>query len=168
MPFFSSDVSNGVATVERSTNIENGEDDSSSTLTSSTESCNDEEADPASQEGPEVHPSQPVPGPPPVLRPEIAILKLEQKFKDAMTKNADLSSEKERLEHIVVQLQEETDTVGKQREPFYGYICVLFNSPLFSQQDAPCSMLFRGFLNLSIGCLSLNRKLEMTTPRFEI
>ena len=113
MPFFSSDVSNGVATVERSTNIENGEDDSSSTLTSSTESCNDEEADPASQEGQEVHPSQPVPGLPPVLRPEIAILKLEQKFKDAMTKNADLSSEKERLEHIVVQLQEETDTVGK-------------------------------------------------------
>ena len=114
MPFSLSDVSNGVATVERSTNIENGEDDSSSTLTSSTESCNDEEADPASQEGQdEVHPSQPVPGHPPVLRPEIAILKLEQKFKDAMTKNADLSSEKERLEHIVVQLQEETDTVGK-------------------------------------------------------
>ena len=109
LDFFLSDPPNGTDTVERSTNIENDEDDSSSTLTSSTDSCNH----PESQEGLEVHPSQPVPGPPPVLRPEIAILKLEQKFKDAMTKNADLSSEKERLEHIVVQLQEETDTVGK-------------------------------------------------------
>ena len=40
-------------------------------------------------------------------------MKLEQKFKEAMAKCADLTFEKERLEHIVVQLQEETDTVGQ-------------------------------------------------------
>ena len=51
--------------------------------------------------------------PPPLLPPEVAVMKLEQKFKEAMGKCADLSFEKERLEHIVVQLQEETDTVGQ-------------------------------------------------------
>ena len=48
----------------------------------------------------------------PPLTPAVALLKLEQKFKDAMAKCADLSFEKERLEHLVVQLQEETETVG--------------------------------------------------------
>lgn len=49
----------------------------------------------------------------PPLSPEVALLKLEQKFRRAMQDNVELSSEKEQLEHLVVQLQEETDTIGK-------------------------------------------------------
>ena len=48
----------------------------------------------------------------PPLTPEVALMKLEQKFKEAMTKCVELSSEKEQLEHIIVQLEEETETVG--------------------------------------------------------
>ena len=44
------------------------------------------------------------------------MLKLEQKFKSAMAQVAELTGEKEQLEHLVVQLQEETDTVGKSHE----------------------------------------------------
>ena len=49
----------------------------------------------------------------PPLSAEVALLKLEQKFRRAMQDNVELSSEKEQLEHLVVQLQEETDTIGK-------------------------------------------------------
>merc|ERR1712029_1313675 len=87
------------------------ESDTTSTLTSSSGSSDSENGadEPAIAE--EVKAS--APAGPPLLPPEIAILKLEQKFKDSMSKCADLSFEKERLEHVVVQLQEETDTVGE-------------------------------------------------------
>ena len=49
----------------------------------------------------------------PPLSAEVVLLKLEQKFRRAMQDNVELSSEKEQLEHLVVQLQEETDTIGK-------------------------------------------------------
>ncbi|XP_025154179.1 golgin subfamily A member 2 isoform X2 [Harpegnathos saltator] len=51
------------------------------------------------------------------------ITKLEKKFKDAMEKVAELTDEKQKLEHLVLQLQGETETIGeyitlyqKQRE----------------------------------------------------
>lgn len=50
----------------------------------------------------------------PVISRDVALIKLEQKFKDAMNQIADLSAEKEQLEHVNVQLQEETETVGKK------------------------------------------------------
>ena len=49
----------------------------------------------------------------PPLSPEVALLKLQHKFKKAMQDNVELSTEKEQLEHLVVQLQEETDTIGE-------------------------------------------------------
>ena len=44
---------------------------------------------------------------------EIALMKVEQKFSQAMQKIAELSAEKEQLEHLIVRLQDETDTVGE-------------------------------------------------------
>ena len=44
---------------------------------------------------------------------EVALMKVEQKFSQAMQQIAELSSEKEQLEHLVVRLQDETDTVGE-------------------------------------------------------
>ena len=49
----------------------------------------------------------------PPLSPEVALLKLQHKFKKAMQDNVELSTEKEQLEHLVIQLQEETDTIGE-------------------------------------------------------
>ncbi|XP_040583435.1 uncharacterized protein [Lepeophtheirus salmonis] len=49
----------------------------------------------------------------PNLEMDVAHFKLQQKFHDAMKKIADLMNEKDYLEHIVVQLQEETETVGE-------------------------------------------------------
>ena len=49
----------------------------------------------------------------PVISKDVAMLKMEQKLKQAMEKVADLSSEKEHLEHTIVRLQDETDTVGE-------------------------------------------------------
>lgn len=49
----------------------------------------------------------------PPMSQDVALLKLEQKFKQAMSRIAELVSEKEHLEHVIVQLQEETDTVGE-------------------------------------------------------
>lgn len=43
-----------------------------------------------------------------------AMEKLEHKFSKKMSELADLSDEKQRLEHLVQQLQSETDTIGKQ------------------------------------------------------
>ena len=49
----------------------------------------------------------------PVLTPDVAFVKLEQKYSEAMQKIAELTSQKDDLEHLTVQLQEETETVGK-------------------------------------------------------
>ena len=47
------------------------------------------------------------------LPKEVALMKVEQKFSQAMHQIAELSAEKEQLEHLVVRLQDETDTVGE-------------------------------------------------------
>lgn len=39
--------------------------------------------------------------------------KLEKRFKETMEKVAELTDEKQRLEHLVLQLQGETETIGK-------------------------------------------------------
>ena len=57
---------------------------------------------------------------PPVISPDVAFLKLEQKFNSAMFKIAELSSVNEELEHVNVQLQEETETVGEKEFNKYG------------------------------------------------
>merc|ERR1719507_1527960 len=44
--------------------------------------------------------------------PGIALKQLESRFINAMEKLAELSSDKEQLEHLVERLQEETDTIG--------------------------------------------------------
>lgn len=49
----------------------------------------------------------------PILSHDVAFLKLEQKFNAAMGQIAALASEKEELEHVNIQLQEETETVGE-------------------------------------------------------
>ena len=54
-----------------------------------------------------------VPGDSPSMSKDLAMRKIEQKLKQAMQRIADLTSEKEQLEHIVVRLQDETDTVGE-------------------------------------------------------
>jgi len=41
------------------------------------------------------------------------ITKLEQRFKETMEKVAELTDEKQKLEHLVLQLQSETETIGK-------------------------------------------------------
>lgn len=40
------------------------------------------------------------------------IKKLEERFKETMEKLAELTDEKQRLEHLVLQLQSETETIG--------------------------------------------------------
>lgn len=40
------------------------------------------------------------------------ITKLEQRFKETMEKVAELTDDKQRLEHLVLQLQGETETIG--------------------------------------------------------
>jgi hypothetical protein len=42
-----------------------------------------------------------------------ALRQLEEKFKMTMTELAELSDEKQRLEHLVTQLQLETETIGE-------------------------------------------------------
>jgi hypothetical protein len=44
---------------------------------------------------------------------KVAMEKLEERFTRTMKEVADLSEEKQRLEHIVLQLQGETETIGK-------------------------------------------------------
>ena len=46
-----------------------------------------------------------------VVNPEAMIL-LEEKFRKTMENVAELHEEKQRLEHLVLQLQGETDTIG--------------------------------------------------------
>lgn len=41
------------------------------------------------------------------------ITKLENRFKETMEKVAELTDEKQKLEHLVLQLQGETETIGK-------------------------------------------------------
>ena len=50
---------------------------------------------------------------PPVIGHDVAYIKMEQKLKEAMNRIAELTNEKENLEHLNIQLQEETDTVGE-------------------------------------------------------
>ena len=54
---------------------------------------------------------------PPVIGHDVAYIKMEQKLKDAMNRIAELMNEKESLEHLNIQLQEETETVGES--PFH-------------------------------------------------
>jgi len=49
----------------------------------------------------------------PRIPEQVAVMKLEQKFKQAMHRVAELTSEKEHLEHLIARLQDETDTVGE-------------------------------------------------------
>lgn len=49
----------------------------------------------------------------PKLRPEAAMRKLEERFTKLMTEVADLTDDKQRLEHLVLQLQGETETIGE-------------------------------------------------------
>lgn len=42
------------------------------------------------------------------------ITKLEKRFKETMEKVAELTDEKQKLEHLVLQLQSETETIGKR------------------------------------------------------
>ena len=49
----------------------------------------------------------------PILSKDVAMVKIEQKLKQAMQKIVDLTSEKEHLEHTIIRLQDETDTVGE-------------------------------------------------------
>jgi hypothetical protein len=49
----------------------------------------------------------------PLLTPDVAAIKLESKFRQAMDRIAELAAEKERLEHVNVQLQVETEAVGE-------------------------------------------------------
>jgi archaellum component FlaC len=44
---------------------------------------------------------------------KVAMEKLEERFTRTMKEVADLSDEKQRLEHLVLQLQGETETIGK-------------------------------------------------------
>lgn len=41
--------------------------------------------------------------------------KLEQRFKETMERVAELTEEKQKLEHLVLQLQSETETIGTNR-----------------------------------------------------
>lgn len=43
------------------------------------------------------------------------IKKLEQRFKETMERVAELTEEKQKLEHLVLQLQSETETIGTNR-----------------------------------------------------
>ena len=52
----------------------------------------------------------------PVISHDVAFVKLEQKYYEAMNRVATLSEEKEDLEHLTVQLQVETETVGESTE----------------------------------------------------
>jgi len=59
------------------------------------------------------HTAKPFSNQPPVISKDVGLLKVEQKFNEAMEKIAVLTSEKEQLEHIIIRLQDETDTVGE-------------------------------------------------------
>lgn len=54
-----------------------------------------------------------LPGNKDALNDSEPIIKLEKRFKETMEKNAELTDEKQRLEHLVLQLQGETETIGK-------------------------------------------------------
>lgn len=54
-----------------------------------------------------------LPGNKDALNDSEPIIKLEKRFKETMERNAELTDEKQRLEHLVLQLQGETETIGK-------------------------------------------------------
>ncbi|KAL5285927.1 GOLGA2 family protein [Megaselia abdita] len=56
---------------------------------------------------------QPSPHSTPRLPPEAAMRKLEVRFTKLMSEVADLTDDKQRLEHLVLQLQGETETIGE-------------------------------------------------------
>jgi hypothetical protein len=59
-----------------------------------------------------------------------AMEKLEDRFTRTMKEVADLTDEKQRLEHLVLQLQGETETIGKIPLPFCVWLletCIPFN-----------------------------------------
>lgn len=47
------------------------------------------------------------------LSQQVAMKQLEEKFTKTMQEIADLEDEKQRLEHLVMQLQDETETIGE-------------------------------------------------------
>ena len=52
--------------------------------------------------------------------------KLEKRFKETMERLADLMDEKQRLEHLVTQLQGETETIGKKNHLYSFFIDNLY------------------------------------------
>lgn len=60
------------------------------------------------------------------IAPE-SIKKLEGRFKETMDKVAELTDEKQRLEHLVLQLQEETETIGSN---YYFMIKIVLSNIL--------------------------------------
>lgn len=52
-----------------------------------------------------------------------SLQKLEIRFKEAMQKVAELTDDKQRLEHLVLQLQGETETIGKHDVICLSFIC---------------------------------------------
>jgi len=53
-----------------------------------------------------------LPGNKDALNASEPIIKLEKRFKETMEKVAELTDEKQKLEHLVLQLQGETETIG--------------------------------------------------------
>lgn len=50
------------------------------------------------------------------------VKKLEQRFKETMERVAELTEEKQKLEHLVLQLQSETETIGTNRWFLNNYL----------------------------------------------
>jgi len=59
------------------------------------------------------------------------ITKLENRFKETMEKVAELTDEKQKLEHLVLQLQGETETIGKLYYFRLHKLCPTFFTPNF-------------------------------------
>lgn len=65
------------------------------------------------------------------------VKQLEQRFKETMEKVAELTEEKQKLEHLVLQLQNETETIGMNELPVNKFVAFnfiftsLFLSPFF-------------------------------------
>lgn len=64
---------------------------------------------------------------------KVAMEKLEERFTRTMKEVAELSDEKQRLEHLVLQLQGETETIGKISSVIFYVILGNCTSASFSQ-----------------------------------
>lgn len=64
---------------------------------------------------------------------KVAMEKLEERFTRTMKEVAALSDEKQRLEHLVLQLQGETETIGKIcfLRSFYMWLCEIYFCLIF-------------------------------------